>query len=405
MRNIVRTIGIALLAVVLSGLLVAPTLAAEKQVWAYYFGWYTGDSWGDGRLVDRPANPYDSRDAGAVGGQIDQAKSAGIDAFIMSWYGPKNDNLTNQVFNMLLDQAGSKGFRAAVSLDLADPGYNSSVDEVIQSLSYVINDRANHGAYLRYEGKPVIYFWNQGRYSVGDWQNIRAQVDPNHNTIWVAEGTNTRFLPTFDGLYLFNTAWSRNPASTARQWLNNTLNAGGTFYSPTVLPGWDESRIEGRDNPTSPQDRGGTAFLTNSWNGAASLGAGPILIVSWNEYLENSHVEPSQNFGAAALDTLRPLIAAWKSGGGDPAAVAVPELVAGPATGVTFTVANNLRLRSAPSTEGEVLGTIPFETIVDVVGRNGDSSWIQVNFNGGSGWVSAQYGTLSADINSLPVTG
>lgn len=474
-----RSIVVAVVAMVFIGALPAeqPTLAAERQVWAYYFGWYTGDSWGDGRLIDRPAAPYDSRDGGAVGRQIDEARGAGIDAFIMSWYGPKNDNLTHQVFNMLLDQSAARGFHAGVSLDLADPSYNASVDEVIQSLQYVIGDRANHPAYLRYEGKPVIYFWNQARYSAADWQNIRAQVDPGHNTIWVAEGTNTGFLPLFDGLYLFNTAWSSNPAGTAQQWLNSTLNAGGTFYTPTVLPGWDESRIEGRGNPTSPQDRSGGGFLSNSWNGAVSAGTGAILIVSWNEYLENSHIEPSQTFGASALDTLRPLIAAWKGGS---VSVAAPELVLPPPTtgeqtltptvglnvrtgagvenaalgqinpgevyavrgeaggwyqidfngaqgwvsaafvtvtagtapapaaapsGITFTATHNVRLRSAPSVDSATLATIAYQEVLQTIGRSSDNGWIQVNYNGGSGWVSAAFGNLSGDVNSLPISG
>jgi hypothetical protein len=138
--------------------LTQPARAESKRVWAYYFGWYTNDSWGDGRLSDRPAASYDSRDAGVLGRQIDEAKSVGIDGFIMSWFGPKNDNLTHQVFNSLLDQAGARGFKIGASLDLADSGYNATGAEVIQSLQYLIGDRANHGAYLRYDGKPVIYF-------------------------------------------------------------------------------------------------------------------------------------------------------------------------------------------------------------------------------------------------------
>src|SRR5688572_29230363 len=104
----------AVMAIILAGLLFTqqPTQAANRQVYAYYFGWYSSDSWNDGRLIDRPAAPYDSRDAGVIGRHIDEAKGAGIDAFIMSWFGPKNDNMTHQVFNSLLDQAAAKGFRA-----------------------------------------------------------------------------------------------------------------------------------------------------------------------------------------------------------------------------------------------------------------------------------------------------
>jgi len=296
--------------------LASPAVAQEgRQVYAFYFGWYTGETWGDGRLQDQPAAPYDSRDAGAIGRQIGEAQSVGIDAFLMSWFGPKNDNLTHQVFNLLLDQAAARGFRAGAVVDMQDPGYNATVDETIQTLSYLVNDRANHPAYLRYAGKPVIYFWNQGRFSLAQWQSIRQQIDPNRQTIWVMEGTATNLMPAFDGLYLFNTAWSNNPAATAAQWARRNTQAGGWFYTPTVLPGWDESALSGRTNPTSRRDRANGQFLTNSWNGAVSSGASIILIVSWNEYFENSHIEPSSVYGTQSLDTLRPLIAAWESGG------------------------------------------------------------------------------------------
>ena len=393
--------------VLVLGLVVMPAAAQEgRQVYAFYFGWYTGDSWGDPRLTDHPAQPYDSRDAGALGRHIDEARGAGIDAFIMSWYGPKNDNLTHQVFNALLDQAGARGFRAGAVVDMHEAGYNATVEEVTQSLSYLINDRANHPAYLRYDGKPVIYFWNQGRFNLAQWQQIRQQVDPNRGTIWVMEGTSTGLMPAFDGLYLFNTAWSGNPAATAQQWANRTRAAGGWFYTPTVLPGWDESALAaGRPNPTTVRPRNNGQFLTNSWNGAVSSGASIILIVSWNEYLENSHIEPSQQFGTQALDTLRPLIEAWKSGAPAPAPGGAPGGEAGSPTGVTYTVNSNLRLRSAPNTGADIITTVPFNSTVDVIGRLGDSSWVQVNFGGGSGWMSSSFGQFSGDLNTVPVTG
>lgn len=474
-----------LLAVTLTFTVIQPAAAQSgRQVYAFYFGWWTGDSWNDGRLSDRPVVPYNSWDGAAVGRQIDEARSAGIDAFIMSWFGPKNNNLTHQSFNVLLDQASARGFKAGAAVDMQEGGYNATIAEVTESLTYLISDRANHPAYLRYNGKPVIYFWNQKRFSVGQWQSIRAQVDPTNSTVWVAEGTDTSFLPTFDGLYLFNTAWASNPAATAQQYMGATQAAGGWFYTPTVLPGWNESSIAGRTNPTSPQDRAGGEFLTNSWNGAVSSGAGVILIVSWNEYFENSHIEPSQAHGSLALDTLRGLIAAWK-GTPAPAALApaqpaqtfaegTPVLTpsvsilnvrnspgldggligmmnsgeqyavtsesggwynvdfkgqsgwvfgeyaivtggtvassggsassAGTPTGVQFTTGNILNFRTAPGESTTVIEFIPYQTVLDVVGRSGDNNWLKVNFNGSGGWVAASYGSLSGDLGSVPVT-
>jgi hypothetical protein len=402
---------------IFAALLVAvPASAAQgRQVYAFYFGWWLGDSWGDPTLSDRPANPYDQRDSSVIGAQIDQAKAAGIDAFIMSYYGPAGDNLTAQTFNALLDQAGARGFAAAAAVDLGSPNYNYSADAITQTLTYVVNDRANHPAYLRYNGKPVIYFWNQGRFSLSDWQYFRSLVDPGYNTIWVAEGTDTAYIGAFDGLYLFNVAWSSDFASTAAGWRQNVLGAGGTFFTPTVHPGWDENAIAMRDNrsnPTDVQARLNGEFLTNSWNGAASSGADAILIVSWNEYYENSHIEPSQAYGTQALDVLRPLIAGWKSGapvGSSTAntnvAPAVEAAAPGTPTGQTFTLNYLANFRSGPSTGAGIISEIPYLAAVEVVGKNADATWIQVNYNGASGWVFGQLGYLSGDANALPVTG
>lgn len=401
----------AALILIMTIAVISGSVAAQesRQVYAFYFGWWVSDSWGDSVLTDRPAAPYDQRDASVIGSQIDQARSAGIDAFIMSYYGPADNNLTAQTFNALLDQSAARGFHAGAAIDMGG-AYNGTVESVTQTLSYVINDRAAHPGYLRYAGKPVIYFWNQARFSAAQWASIRQQVDPNRNTIWVAEGTNTAFLPTFDGLYLFNVAWSGNPASTAASSAQRNRQAGGWFYTPTVHPGWDEQAIaarENRSNPTAAQARANGAYLTRSWNGAVSSGAGVILIVSWNEYFENSHIEPSQNYGSNALDTLRPLIASWKGVQAPAAGSSAPAggSAVGTPSGQTFTLTLAANFRSAPSTGGGLITQIPYQTVMDVVGRSGDGTWIQVNFNGSSGWIAAFLGVLSGDVNALPVTG
>lgn len=381
------------------------------QVYAYYFGWHTSGSWNDSRLIDRPAAPYNSLDAGVVGRQIDEARGAGIDAFILAWYGPADNNITHQSLSLLLDQAAARGFKTGVSVDLGG-SYNATADATIQTLRHLINERVTHPAYVRYNGKPVIYFWNQGRFSVSDWAAIRGATDPGHSTIWVMEGTDTAYLGVFDGLYLFNIAWSYDFAGTAAGWRTNTLSAGGSFYSATAMPGWDESRIGGRDNPTGAQGREGGNFLAASFAGAAGSGANAILIVSWNEYLENSHIEPSQAHGAQALDTLRPLIAAWKGGGVVSAPPAGNEVIAQPPSApagsiapgsISYTLHYTLRLRAAPGEGGQIITEIPYQTALPVLGRSSDATWVQVTYQGQTGWVSASYGAFSGDVNGLPI--
>lgn len=412
-----RLVGVlALLALVL----IAPqpqTVEAQqgRQVWAYFLGWYGRESWNDGRLLDRPQiQNYESFDFWILEQQIGQAQGAGIDAFVMSWLGRTDNNITDVTLNRALDVAWNKNFRIGAAFDLDNPNFLNNEQQVIEELSYLIHQRAHHGAYLRYNGKPVVYFWNQKRFSADTWARIRQQVDPNRDAIWVSEGLSTEYIPTFDGLYLFNTAWSGNPAGTAIQYRNAAYGAGGTFYTPTVMPGWNEDAVaitQNRENPTSPRDRNGGAFLRNSWQGAIAANTDVIMIVSWNEYLENSHIEPSVLHGTTALDTLRPLIAEWKTGAAPSAPDAPQESAAelaagnpvGAPTGVTFTLGYNGNMRTNPQSNAGLIETIPYQTVLDVVGRTGDSTWYQVNYNGRSGWVAAQLGMIDGNVANVPV--
>jgi uncharacterized protein YraI len=77
-------------------------------------------------------------------------------------------------------------------------------------------------------------------------------------------------------------------------------------------------------------------------------------------------------------------------------------------TGLTVTAVATVNLRNAPTTRGTtVLAKIPLGSSASVVGRNANSSWWQVTYQGITGWVSASFARLqaNADVNSIPVTG
>ena len=79
---------------------------------------------------------------------------------------------------------------------------------------------------------------------------------------------------------------------------------------------------------------------------------------------------------------------------------------AGAPTGVKFQTGYEVNMRSVPSTDNPIVATVPFEALLDVVGRTADSAWVQVNANGGSGWVWLQLGAIvEGDMVVVPITG
>ncbi|OQA42116.1 MAG: Glycosyl hydrolase family 71 [Chloroflexi bacterium ADurb.Bin325] len=316
----------------------APAIAQspERLVLAFYYNWFDENSWGANKVPDTPAEPYVSRDRGVMGRQIDQARSAGIDALVVNWWGPQDNNQTETNLQAMLDEAAARGFRLAVDVDMNSP-YLRSAGAIQAAMAHLMNTHAQHGAYLRVDGKPVIFFYHQNhRLSTGGWAAIRNAVDPGRNSLWIEEGTDVSPLSLFDGHHLYSVTWANRTdmGQTANKFARLVRGQAAALGSPkiyvaTVMPGYDD-RKTGRGGAFAVGREDG-AYYARSWQ--AAIGATPdwIIINSFNEWPEGTYIEPSAAYGSRYLEMTAQWAAAFRGSAPPPVFEPAPRPAAPPA--------------------------------------------------------------------------
>jgi Glycosyl hydrolase family 99 len=278
---------------------VAAAYDESHPILAYYYGW-----WEPERLTLGPNQPIDMPAPGArqIGDDpqlmlrhITEARSAGVDGFI-----------ANRIKDMavLLDLGQAADFRSTYQLDAT----SAIESQVAEFYKYV-----DHPAMVRYEGHAVLFFWRSPTRSNEYWSDLRGRVDPDHQVLWMADGDNFAFPAgdAWDGISPYAIAWSANPTSQLPAWgAKARAQMPGKLYVPPVSPGCDDSRIR---DATCVQDRANGAYYEAALRGAlASNPSWAVVVCSWNEWLEDTAIEPNVQEGDLYLQITRRFAAALK---------------------------------------------------------------------------------------------
>ena len=380
----------------------------QRLTLAFYYTWFDENTWTPAKVPDFPAETYVSRDPGAMDRHIAQAQGAGIDAFVVSWYGPWGgvNNQTESNFAQMLDVAAARGFKLALDVEATSP-FVGGTGSMVEMLRHALSVHANHPAYLRVDGKPVLFFWRQQRWGTAAWQSIRDQVDPNHDSIWIAEGIDMSYQSVFDGHHLYSVTWNPpsdvgSTASKFSRWVNDARERYGSYryWVATAMPGYNDTRT-GRGN-AFVKDREGGAYYARTWEAAIASNPDWVIVNSWNEWPEGTYIEPSQAYGDQFLRLTADWAGRFKSG----APIAYTALTAAPppTPRPTATPAPTpdyaalqvqtevLNVRSRPSVAGSLLGQADGGSLMRATGKLADGSWWQVCCIAGRyAWVSGDY--------------
>jgi hypothetical protein len=270
---------------------------------AYYSIADDAGSW-NSKLPDVPLlGRYSGGDKAIIREHVRLAKQAGIEGFIVSW---RNTPKFNTRLEQLLEIADGEDFKLAISyqgLDAQDHSFG--LNKVEADLDYFVRNYTGHAA-LTIFGKPVI-IWS------GTWEYLPVDVasvtGPRRQRLLILASARSldeyqRVADSVDGNAYY---WSSANPETDQGYSEKLADMGQAVHSRRGLwiapaaPGF-ELKSDGRS-----VDRNDGATLRRELEAATASTPDAIGLISWNVFSDNTHVEPSVNYGTLYLEVLADL--------------------------------------------------------------------------------------------------
>jgi hypothetical protein len=313
----------------------------ELTVAAYYYPWYDvgGARWRAGYLRGRLAAPqapalgeYDSRDPATLAAHYRWAQRYGVDVFVCSWWSPGGyEDVT--IRDHLLESPARGPTRIALLYEsltrLGGTTERIVVDDaaratLVADFDYFARTYFNRPGYYRIDGRPVVFLY-VSRLFRGDYAQalaaVRALVRERYGLELFLVGDeidwdgkpNRRRIRLFEAITAYTMHSHNQPARWARgarfgegvrtryRTFGAAAAAEGVRLVPGALPGFNDRGVRpDANNPILPPDlpAGGDgqslfADLLALAGRSVDPHLGLMTITSWNEWLEDTQIEPT----------------------------------------------------------------------------------------------------------------
>ncbi|HET7010205.1 MAG TPA: endo-1,3-alpha-glucanase family glycosylhydrolase [Anaerolineales bacterium] len=272
---------------------------------AYYYIWFDPGSW-DRAKSDLPLlGSYSSSDPEVMRRHVQWAKEAGIDGFIVSW---KSTDTLNARLESLVSIASEEDFSLAIIYQGLDFERDAlPVDRVVEDLKWFVARFGGNPVFQLF-GKPLV-IWS-GTWEFSDEEIALAARELEGEILFLASERQVdeleRRAQWVDGNAYY---WSSvDPFDTPRYEeklteMGEVVHRFGGLWIAPAAPGFDARLIGG----SRIVERNDGDTLRSQMAAALASSADAVGLISWNEFSENSHVEPSRNYGARYLEVLAEL--------------------------------------------------------------------------------------------------
>jgi hypothetical protein len=303
--------GLLLVAAIPSGAM-GQSRPDDPPVFAHYYIWYQTTSWNRAKIDFPLAGRYSSDEESIMRQHVELAKAIGIDGFIVSW---KSTEVLDPRLEMLLKIADEEQFAIAITYQGLDFERKPlPVAQIELDLDFFLERYADHPA-LKFFDKPLVVLTGTWEMTANDVARITSS---RRDRLYILASEKNvegyqRIANLVDGDLYY---WASVNPDTFPDYpqklieMSNAVSSHGGIWVAPVAPGFDARGVGG----SSVVDRAEGRVLREQWNGALKSVPDVLGLISWNEFSENTHIEPSERYGSSYTQLVAELTSARAPG-------------------------------------------------------------------------------------------
>jgi Glycosyl hydrolase family 99 len=277
-----------------------PPSGTHVPVYAYFYQWFETNSWRRAKQDFPLVGQYSSDDPHVLRDQIDQARWAGINGFLTSW---KSTGPLNRRLELLLRMATLTKFDVGVVYEALD-FYRKPlpIAKVRSDLKLLVNrwGTAMHSAF----GRPLIIWTGTNEYTRAQIASVHAALGDRAYLLAASKNVPDyrRIADLVDGeAYYWSSADPRSHYTAQKlAEMAKAVHAQHGIWICPAAPGFDGRPL----GHTRVIDRADGSTFALSLRIAERSSPDAIGVISWNEWSENTYVEPGQRYGRQELNVL-----------------------------------------------------------------------------------------------------
>ena len=322
------------------------SVQSEFLTGVYYYPWYdpinghglTGEYTRDFLIPKQPPmlNHYSSRDTMIIQQHLDWMKTYGIDFLVSSWWGQNIwDDITLRDF--ILPEIKNSDIKFTIYYESAYLGVDpdgividaEKEEQLVSDFNYIADTFFAHPNFLKIEGKPAVFIYLSSIFS-GNYEQAFTRVRNELQTkgydlflvgdevSWnIPSASHMQFLdavspylmvgnPEYDGYYIDRDFFA-DISSLVYQW-EEVVHAEGKFVIPNVHPGFNNLGVGGSAFIAPRQSQAGAecTSMLEEYVKVMRPFVDPelkmIMITSWNEWHEDTQIEPTIVTSATNID-------------------------------------------------------------------------------------------------------